>query len=638
MCGIFGALSLDGHPLQAHASLEQMAHALRHRGPDCAHILTSPEFALGAARLRIIDPSRNADQPLSSQNQRAWIACNGEIYNCGHLRRQFPDYPFNSRSDLEPLLPLIARRGAIGLAEVDGMFALAAWDPLQQRLILSRDRAGEKPLFYTQFHNELWFSSEIAPLLQLAPVSREVDRIALEQYCQLGYVLEPRTLFHAVRRVEAGTALVIQKADRRLHRYWDPHSLASPDKRIDEGKSCANRIEHVRAALHEAVRKQARADVPVGIFTSGGLDSSLISSIAARELGPDAVTTFCARFTAPSYDESDWARRCAAFTRTRHVEVVCGDRELCGALWEITERSAEPVSDPAVLPTLVLAREARAHVRVVLTGEGADELFGGYPTYLGHLLAPIYLNLPPLLRRGLDRQIARWPASRRKVTLEFLLREFVTHARLGWIHRHLAWFGPGLACNSEDGLSSYWLEQLEARYATQTAPEGAMLLDYCTVLRDRLLVKNDRATMLSSIEARAPFLDRDVTTLALQLPRRDKVRGLTSKWILKQAAKSSLPRALVTRRKRGLSVPTAALIDGALRKQVDAVLSPDSVRAHALLNEAQINRYLKEHRAGIANRARPLWAAFILQLWAQRWRPAIEPPSPQLTSESASIG
>lgn len=637
MCGIFGALSLDGRPLQARASLERIARGLRHRGPDCAHILTSPEFALGAARLRIIDPSSNADQPLRSRDQRLWIACNGEIYNSEKLRRQFHDYPFTSRSDLEPLLPLIAHRGAGGLAELDGMFALAAWDSQQQRLILSRDRAGEKPLFYTQFHKQLWFSSEIAPLLELAPVSREVDRVALEQYCQLGYVLEPRTLFRAVRRVEAGTALIVQKSIRTLHRYWDAHELASPDKRMDERGSCDDRIERVRTALHASVRKQVRADVPVGVFTSGGLDSSLITSIAARELGPDAVTTFCARFTAPSYDESEWARRCAAFTRTRHVEVSCGDRELCGALWEITERSAEPVSDPAVLPTLILAREARNHVRVVLTGEGADELFGGYPSYLGHLLAPAYLNLPPPLRQALDRRIIRWPASRKKVTLEFLLREFVTHAQLSWIRRHLAWFGPGLLCNSHNGLPPHWLAHLEAQYAEQTAPEGAMLLDYCTVLRDRLLVKSDRATMLSSIEARAPFLDRDVTALAFQLPRRDKVRGLTSKWILKQAAKPSLPRALVTRRKRGLSVPTAALIDGALRKQVDAVLSPNSIRTHALLSEPQISRYLSEHRSGTANRARALWAAFILQLWAQRWQPALEAPSRQLTDESAPV-
>jgi asparagine synthase (glutamine-hydrolysing) len=614
-----------------------MARALRHRGPDCERILTSPGFALGATRLRIIDPSSSADQPLRSADRRSWIACNGEIYNWEDLRSQFRDYRFNSRSDLEPLLPLIARRGASGLAEVDGMFALAAWDSLQQRLILSRDRAGEKPLFYTQFHNELWFSSEIAPLLELAPVTREVDRVALEQYCQLGYVLEPRTLFHAVRRVEAGTALIFQKSVRTLHRYWDPSGLVNPGRQMDERKSCATRIERVRATLHAAVRKQVRADVPIGVLTSGGLDSSLITSLAARELGPDTVTTFCARFTAPSYDEGEWARRCATFTRTRHVEVICGDKELCDALWEITERCAEPVSDPAVLPTLVVARAAQAYVRVVLTGEGADELFGGYPTYLGHLLAPAYLNLPPLLRRGLDRQIARWPASRQKVTLEFLLREFVTHAQLGWIRRHLAWFGPGLACNSQKGLSSQWFAQLEARYAAHTAPEGAMLLDYCTVLRDRLLVKSDRATMLNSIEARAPFLDRDVTTLALQLPCQDKVRGLTSKWILKQAAKPSLPRAFITRRKRGLSVPTAALIDGALRKQVDAVLSPDSVRSHALLNEAQISRYLSEHRSGIANHARTLWAAFILQLWAQRWGPAFEAPLRELTDESASI-
>jgi asparagine synthase (glutamine-hydrolysing) len=640
MCGIFGALSLDGHPLDARARLERMAQGLSHRGPDGTRLLASRTLALGATRLRIVDLDRRADQPLASADDALWLACNGEVYNARELRRRFPRYPFVTSGDLESLLPLLAERGAQALREVDGMFALAAWDARRRTLVLARDRAGEKPLFHAEIGGELWFSSEIAPLLE-AGASRELDLVALSEYLELGYVLEPRTLFAAVRRVEAGTALIVHGARRTVHRFWAPWRIAADGEAGARSGSAADHAMQLRALLEAAVRKQIVADVPVGTLASGGLDSSLLTVLAARALAPRPLVAFSARFAEPSYDEGRWARRCARLAGARHIEVHCGARELREALWQIGERSAEPIADPAALPTFLIAREAREHVRVVLSGEGADELFGGYPTYLGHALAPRFLALPGAVRRAIEIAIARVPPSRRKVTLEFLLRRFVAAAASPWVERHLEWFGAGLApaaCSSGaryGDVRSEWRVPLIAEYRDRPPLAGAMLLDYVTALRERLLVKCDRATMLNSLEARAPFLDAPLTTFALGLPEREKLRGLTTKWILKRAAEPLLPRAIIRRRKRGLSVPTAALLNGELRADADEWLSEQALRAHGLLDAASIRGQLAEHRAGHANHARTLWPALVLQLWAERWRPTLPGRAPPAASVEA---
>jgi asparagine synthase (glutamine-hydrolysing) len=655
MCGVFGVLSLDAHPLgDVCDPLERMGAALHHRGPDGTRVLTSPVLALGATRLRIIDLRACADQPLTgpagvdsalmryaSQAPGAapgtfWLACNGEIYNSAELRRRFPAYPYGSRSDLEPLLPLLSTRGAAGLAEVDGMFALAAWDVRRQCLILARDRAGEKPLFVAEVEGKLWFSSEIAALLTVPNIGREIDTFALSQYLKLGYVLEPRTLFAAIRRVESGTALIVRQGELAVHRYWDPGSLA-PAGSTPPAANPRDRIVQLTGLIEAAVRRQVVADVPVGVFTSGGLDSSLVAALTARELAPRRVTTFSARFTADSYDETPWARRCARLAGTQHVEVPCTDHELTVAFRELTERSAEPISDPAVMPTWLLARAARQEVRVVLLGEGADELFGGYPTYLGHRLAPAYGVLPATVRRLLEQGIAQLPQSGRKVTLEFLLRRFVAAAPLEWVERHLAWLGAGLLEAHPQEHTDGWLLSWLASYRHRDPLEGALLLDYCTMLREKLLVKSDRALMLNSIEGRMPFLDRALTAFALGLPPGDKLHGLTTKWILKQAAASWLPRTLTHRRKRGLSVPIAGMINAALREDVDRLLGSSNPDEPELFDAVHVRRLLAEHRAGTANHARVLWPALVLKAWAERWHPVIPPGEVRAARATADL-
>lgn len=635
MCGVFGVVSLDGHPLvEARAQLTRMAQALGHRGPDSTQILTSPLCALGATRLAIIDLDGKAAQPLASPCGRLWVACNGEIYNHGELRRRFPDYPYRSRSDLEPLLPLLTARGAAAPEDIEGMFALAAWDEARQRLILARDRAGEKPLFLARRGSELWFASEIGALLALPHMSRELDPVALSQYLRLGHALEPRTLFGAIERVESGCALVVSEGSIRARRYWDPATEQVPVSATRPG-----RVQQLRTLLRAAVNRQVEADVPLGVFTSGGLDSSLVTVLAAQALGPGGLTSFSARFSAQSYDEGAWARQCAQLAGSRHVEVACTEEALVEA-FQAMQASAEPISDPAVLPTWLLARAARAQVRVVLTGEGADELFGGYPTYVGHRLAPLYGAWPAGLRRAFERALAHLPSSGRKVPLEFLLRRFVAGAELDWVARHVEWFGAGVPVAERDlGREALWLPKWADRQRENAALRGgevlsgAMLLDYCTCLREKLLVKSDRALMLHSIEGRMPYLDRALSGFALSLPVSERMHGLSTKWLLKQAARAWLPAALIHRRKRGLSVPIADLLRGALGPESGRLLRPDSAVSAQLFDAVTLRRLLQEHQSGRFNHARLLWPALTLSAWAERWQPVL----PERLASPASV-
>lgn len=603
MCGIYGIVAQGGAALQNPETITSMGEALRHRGPDGSAVFRSSGAAIGTERLRIIDLHERADQPFASPDDQVWLECNGEIYNSRELRRRYADYPYRSHSDVETILPLYMDRGAAGIAELDGMFGLAIHDHRDGSLLLARDRAGEKPLFYARAGSEIVFASELQAVLRHPGVSRQLDPDAVADYLQLGYVLEPRTMFRAVRRVPAGHWIRFTARGEELVRYWDPESFAI-EERMPEAA-----ILTLRQLLEDAVTKQVMSDVPVGVFISGGMDSAILAALASRAIGVDKVHTFSAQFAEASYDESVDAAKIAARMRTRHVPVLANEETLFQALRNVTTRVAEPLADPAILPTFLLARAARQHVKVVLSGEGADELFGGYPTYLAHKVVPMYQRLPRLLRSAIAGGVRRLPASGKKVTLEFLLKRFVAGVEQPWIERHLKWFGTGL-----DVADPRTFPALASRKDTVAA---AMLLDYETYLRDNLLVKVDRATMLSSVEARAPFLDRELTRFALSLPTDLRVRGITTKWALKKAAEKWLPREVIYRRKRGLSVPIASWINQGLRSEVDRLLARDRLEASGL-NAAEIGRLLDEHRRG-ANHARPLWAVVMLQYWLENW-------------------
>lgn len=618
MCGVYGAVSLGIEPLQHPEKLERMGRLLSHRGPNAHRIHLTSHAAFGAERLRVIDTSASADQPFTDPSEQVWLVLNGTVYNARELRRRYDTYPFHSKSDAETVLPLYLDKGPDGIADIDGMFALGIYDARTRELVLARDRAGEKPLFYCRVGSEIWFASEIQALLELPLESRRLDPAAVRDFVTLGYVTEPRTMWETIRRVRSGSVASFTSSDHREFRYWQPTTAPREELPLSDAE------DRLESLLMNSVRKQQYADVPLGIFTSGGLDSSLLAAFANQTVGADSLKTFSVGFDCEQFDERRYSRTLASYLGATHIEVVADEAALTNALDVIVEHVAEPIADPAILPTYLLAQKARDHVKVVLTGEGADELFGGYPTYLGHQAVNWLHRLPEPVQDALVRTTGKLPTqSDRKVPLEFLLKRFAQGADLPVASRHMVWFGTGM---SESVLHP---ELQDSHYAPPPFPasgdpiDRATYFDYCTYLRDGLLVKVDRATMLCSIEARAPYLDRDLSAFAFALDPSWKVRGISTKWLLKRVGRKWLPRSLVHRRKRGLSVPVAGLLDVSLRALTDRLLASERLQHQGLLFPPVVSQLLYEHRSGRVNHGRALWTLLILERWLDKWVPEI---------------
>jgi len=609
MCGIFGVVSLSGKPLAHPECLPLMARALAHRGPDGERIVGHARARLGARRLAIMDLT-TGDQPFQSPDGTVWMVCNGEIYNAPLLRQEAATwgYPFRSSGDIETIVPFYERLGADAVARLDGMFGLAVWDDRRSCLVLARDRAGEKPLFWTRVGEELRFASEIQALLVFPDQSRRLDHTAAALYAALGYVPAPQTMLEGIHKLPPAHLLVAQGPSQHIRPYWSPREAACASPRLATGAQ-------LRETLLAAVERELMSDVPVGVFTSGGLDSSFLAGAASRVMRGEQIHTYAARFVDRGYDESAHAEAVTHDIRTVHHVVTADDDALARAFEVVTGALAEPVGDPAILPTYLLAEAARTDVKVILSGEGADELFGGYPTYLGHRAAERYRRLPRLVRGALRWAVEQWPTSTGKVTLEFLFKQFVAGAEQPALERHLAWFG---ALGPTPDVQERLRQMLEGFPGD---PLNRMLwLDFLTYLPDNLLVKVDRGTMLASIEARAPYLDREVLELALPASAHLKVRGFTTKAILKEAARGIVPRHVIARRKRGLSVPVARWLNGGL-----ADLASQHLARPRLFPAVPTAALLAEHRAGRRNHARKLWPILMAELWAERWNIDIEP-------------
>jgi asparagine synthase (glutamine-hydrolysing) len=628
MCGITGVISRFDLPLRFRDALPAMRETLAHRGPDSSGTARSETGELHIRRLSIIDLERG-DQPFTSPDGRISIVCNGEIYNSAELRQDpaASRFPFRSRSDVESILPLYLAYGDRCVRMIDGMFALAIWDTREHRLLLARDRSGEKPLYYTDVGGELAFASELKALLRYPSVDRGLDATAVATYFMLGYVLAPRTIYRGIRSLPPGHLLVANTAGVRLESYWRARDFVPkfPASQGEPGDAAGD----VRSKLRKAVARKTVADVPIGVFLSGGLDSTLLTALASEHLGPGEIHTYSAAFEERSYDESSQAALSAKHFGTLHRAVSCGERDLHRALDVVTERLDEPLGDPAILPTYLLAEAAHRDVKVILSGEGADELFGGYPTYLGHRAASWFNVLPSWSQKAARRVAGALPASSGKVTFEYLFKRFVSHAVLPGVARHFEWFGafgPAGAARVVGPAAAAGYAEAQAELDAIGAAclegrdllDGILLLDYLTYLPNNLLAKVDRATMMASVEARAPFLNREVVELALALPSALKVGRFTTKNVLKDAARPILGGAQLNRRKRGLSVPIAAWINEGLRGEVDRLLERGRLKAQGWLRPEGIHTLLAEHRSGAVNHARRLWPAIMFQRWLER--------------------
>ncbi|MCA9729417.1 MAG: asparagine synthase (glutamine-hydrolyzing), partial [Candidatus Eisenbacteria bacterium] len=561
MCGVCGVVTGNRVDDGVRARVEAMTRLLRHRGPDDTGVIGDARAVLGSNRLAIRGDD-TGHQPLVDPETGVIVVCNGEIDNHQEIRDLLRERGRETigSSDVSILPGLYLERGEDFVEELRGTFAVAVWDPRDGKLLLARDPAGERPLFYREAPGEVAFATELSALVSACSDARSLDPDALAGYLQFGCFQAPRSPFARIRKVAPAERICFwlpTSADRRVEsirkRFWRWPVGSVPKREAD-----LNAFDPV---FREAVRRQTACDVDFGLFLSGGVDSSLIAAVA-RSLHPGAkLPAFTLRFDQPSYDEGGAATEVASrFALVMH-EVWVRAEHFPQRIRELVRLVGEPLADPAWVPVSLLAQRAAQEVKLVLGGEGGDEIFGGYPTYPGALLARGYERWPGFVRRMTAGFVRRWPDSDRKVTVSFLLKRFVDGAGMEPVARHLLWtsnLAPGL-------LQRLGIEPLP----TEPTSPGEMLdvlqrHDLETTLAEGLLTKSDRAAMGWALESRAPFLDREVMEFAATLPPRERVDRLQTKPFLKRYALRYLPRAIVHRRKRGLSVPLSAWLRGPL--------------------------------------------------------------------------
>jgi asparagine synthase (glutamine-hydrolysing) len=607
VCGIGGFVAAPPRDEAAGVDrVEALLSALSHRGPDGRAWIRSGRAVLGATRLAIRSPN-DGEQPVVDVESGVIAVCNGEIDNHRALRSWLAARGRSvvSAVDVAVLPALYLELGPDFVSRLEGPFAMALWDPQTERLVLARDRAGEKSLFFSVRPGGVRFASEIAALVRDDPALLVPDETALAAYLDRGFFEAPRTPLVDVRKLAPGELVTVDAGGISRRRYWRLDLPATPKR--TRGLDAFDRV------IHEAVERQTDVDVEFGILLSGGLDSALLAAVARRVRPMRRMSAFTVRFDESSYDEGGAAERVARTLGLESVVTRLQADEVPELLRDLVAHAGEPLADPAWLPLAVLARRAARDVRMVLSGEGADELFGGYPTYMGPRLAEGWLRLPKPLRAILHRAADALPSSDRKVTLGFLLKRFLRAAELGGLERHRAWLAS---------IPSDVLLRLEAKTLRSYLPEpsSAELLDvlqqhdFETALAEALLTKADRGGMRWGLELRAPFLAPGVVAFAATLPPEQRVRGVSTKVFLKQYALRYLPRNIVYRRKRGLSVPLTGWLRGPLRSWAAETLGSDRLQVVGIRRKDAL-ALLDEHAAGRIDHARALWTLVVLAEW-----------------------
>lgn len=603
MCGIvFAAGDLE------RAELEKLTERLRHRGPDAGGHFTEAGVSLGHRRLSVLDLSSAANQPFRSRCGRYVVAYNGELYNYRELAARH-GLACRTTSDTEVLVEGFARLGPRFLAELEGMFAFAIYDREEGVSYLARDRLGIKPLFYSRSAA----ASELPALPGLG--QRPLDQQALLLYFHLGYIPAPLTVYAGVRKFPAGCWAVLRHGEWELHRYWEPTVADSP--LTDEEEALAR----LRSLLQASVGAHLASDVPFGTFLSGGVDSSLVTALA-RQAGARPLQTFSISMTGSPHDEAPYARRVARHLGTEHHEFAFTEREALELLPELPGVYAEPYGDSSAAPTMLLARQARQHVTVTLSGDGGDELFLGYGAYvwarrLAHPLVRLLQPLAaPLLALGSER-FRRVAELVRPVPAAELRQHIFSQEQYYFARHELPALAPGLAGDT-------LLPPAEPLGRRLDPAEAQALFDLRYYLPDDLLTKVDRATMRYGMETRVPLLDHRVVELALNLHPRLKLRGRHGKYLLKRLLEEHLPRELVHRRKWGFNIPLARwLRDGQLRELERASLDEGLLRRHGLVDPRVVGRLRQRFHAGETRLYHRLWLVMVLHLWLESRRVAL---------------
>jgi asparagine synthase (glutamine-hydrolysing) len=615
MCGICG---LAGAEVDVEA-VRRMNSRLVHRGPDSDGLFHEDGVALAMRRLSIID-LEHGDQPISNEDGSVTVVQNGEIYNYRELRAELErrGHRFATHSDTEVLVHLYEEFGDSFAERLRGMFAIALWDARLHRLLLARDRFGIKPLYYRLAGGTLSFASELKAMLEQPGFSRQIDPQAVAAYLAFNSIPAPLTIFAEARKLPAGTLAVWRDGKLTQTRYARPSPAPEEETRRRPESALAMEL---RETLRDSIRAHLVADVPVGVLLSGGVDSAGIVALAAGEQA-DPVKTFSVGFEEASFDELDRARLVAGRYGTDHHEIVLRP-DAVELFPKLVEAFDEPFGDSSALPTYLVSELAAGEVKVALSGEGGDELFGGYYTYVADLLAPRVGRLAALAAPLAEML----PSSDSKVSLDYKAKRFARGAGLPPLERHHAWkeiFSRQLQASLLGDRDPDWdpVDIYRERYAETAGAEPLARLqdvDLGIYLVDDLLVKTDRSSMAHSLELRVPFLDNEVAAMALGLATPLKVRGLAKKRLLRRALAPLLPQEILRGPKRGFSIPVAAWLRGPLQGFAREVLSAESVSRQGWLDPATVTGLLDRHCAGREDLSRQLWGLIAFTLWFDRY-------------------
>ena len=629
MCGIAGFM-VNRAREDRREVLRRMTAALRHRGPDDQGTFVDDHVALGVRRLAVIDLA-GGRQPIANEDGTIRVVLNGEIYNFADLRDRLErrGHRFRSRSDAEVIVHAYEESGAECVRDLDGMFAFSLWDATRQTLLLARDRMGEKPLYYYAGPDAFVFGSELRALLQHPDVPRTLSLESVARYLLFESVPAPHSILTDVAKLPSAHTLVVSPGDKpRLARYWEMRFM--PDHSLGETEWRAQ----LRAQLAASVKSRLVSDVPLGVLVSGGIDSGAVAALATHAGSPRPLQTFSVGFEEPTYDERPFARQVAEHCGTEHHAIVFSPYDALELMDTVGDLLDEPLGDASFLPRYALARTVRATATVVLSGDGGDELFCGYPTFQADRPARwLRRLLPPLLQRATRMVVEQLPHSPRYGSVDFLLKQFVRGLPYEPEVRTQLLLG-GLTPPEQARLLSRAVQRsLDAfdpfaeltRTIEDTSlrdPMERMIYQHCRFyLAAQTLVATDRATMAAALEVRAPLLDPALIELACRIPTRFKLRAGTTKYLFKQTVADLLPATIVNRRKQGLGVPIATWLRGPLRHVLQERLAPARVARRGLFDPAAVTQFVDEHLAGHANHRRILWALLMFDAWCDRYLP-----------------
>lgn len=619
MCSILGFIGKG-----SEADAKRMLDTVRHRGPDDEGIVSTPEVTLGFARLSIIDTTLGSHQPMWSKDKRICVVFNGEIYNFRELRERLEKkgYEFATTGDAEVVVNSYLEYGEGCFAELSGMFGIAIYDFSEKKLMLARDRLGKKPLYYFNHKGTFGFASELKAVAVHSSFVKEIDVESVNLYLQYDYVPTPKTIYKNTFKLEPGSYLTYKDSKSEIKPFWklDPKPFTGT---FAEAKNELNRL------IEMSVRDRLVADVPLGVFLSGGLDSTAVAHYAAKN-SKEKIKTFSVGFEEKSFDESRYAREAALFLGTDHHEKIMKTEDLLAVFKDLGRLVDEPLADASIVPTYLLSKFAKEQVTVALGGDGADELFAGYPTFIAAKIYGGYQKMPGALKLLVKKTIGLLPVSHSNFSIGFMLRKFVEASGESLVHAHQVWLGSFTRAERSALFLSKYTTKIKSlnefdvidgyeNAVKNMSTHNRILFTYLrTYLMDGVMVKVDRSSMFASLEARSPLLDTRIVEFAFSLPYSWKLRGLTTKYIFKKLMAYKIPRGIVYRKKKGFGMPIGRWFREDLRDFLDTTLSKKEIEKGGLFDYGYINKLKQEHFAGTHDHRKKLWNLLVLELWRKQ--------------------